>query len=176
MIGCCVANIGFSSKFRCNECHQQCHQLCATNLCHKMFQNEFSSPILSHAHILIPKSVLFEFFVLSRIFRLRFTIWKEIFVIFLFFTQEYKVIGDESSTAISREFFNNDFQVYLLLALSWLTITSWSIVNWPFPISYLLLGGNLKIKMSDWRGKNVPEKKPKIVEEGLGVKFSIKLA
>ena len=31
LIGCCVANIGSSSKFRCNECHQKCHQSCVTN-------------------------------------------------------------------------------------------------------------------------------------------------
>lgn len=83
---------------------------------------------------------------------------KKFLLFFCFSLKEYKVIGDESSTANSREFFNNEFQVYLLLELSWFTLSSWSVVNWPFPTSYLLRGGNLKIKMNDWRSDNVYEK------------------
>ena len=96
LIGCCVANIGSSSKFRCNECHQKCHQSCVTNLCHKMFQNEFSSPILSHAHILIPKSVFsnFSFYPEFSVYVLQSE--KKIFVNFLSRSRSNEVIGIKS--------------------------------------------------------------------------------
>ena len=85
LIGCCVANID-SSKFRVKKCHQTASPNCVNNLfvtnCFKIFL----SPIFFFISRPFYASEVwfFEFFVLSRIFRLRFTIWKKVMVILCF--------------------------------------------------------------------------------------------
>ena len=78
LIGCCVANIGFSSKFRFNECHQTVSPIRVSPIVSKCV---FVADFFYLTPIFWFRSLFLEFFVLSRIFRLRFTIWKRNFVI-----------------------------------------------------------------------------------------------